>query len=166
MKKLHSLHDLYVHELQDLYSAETQLLESLPEVAAKAHAPKVRRAFEEHTKVTQKQRDRLNKIFKNLGEEPGDETCKGMKGLLSEGRDILKASGDDASLDAALLAAGNKVEHYEIAGYGAARDHARILGFEDHATLLQQTLDEEGEADKKLTALAEELNMQSARSTE
>jgi ferritin-like metal-binding protein YciE len=152
---LDSLHGLYVNELKDLYSAENQLLKALPKMAKAADAPDLRAAFEEHLDVTRGQVARLETIFAALGTSPKGKKCKAMEGLIEEGYELLKAEADPAVLDAALIAAAQKVEHCEMAGYGCVRTYARLLGYEDAAELLQETLDEEGEADEKLTALAE-----------
>src|SRR3954469_907314 len=152
-----SLKDLYIDELKDLYNAENQLLKALPKMAKKASAPELKRAFQDHLKQTEGHVKRLEKIFKGLGEKPTGKTCKAMKGLVEEGKEIIEEDGDESVLDAALIGAAQKVEHYEIASYGTARTFASMLGEEDAVELLQQTLDEEGETDKKLTALAESL---------
>jgi ferritin-like metal-binding protein YciE len=152
-----SLKDLYIDELKDLYNAENQLLKALPKMAKKASSPDLKAAFEEHLGQTEGQVNRLEKIFKALGEKPTGKTCKAMKGLVEEGKEIIEEDGEDAVLDAALIGAAQKVEHYEIAGYGTARTFASLLGEEDAVELLQKTLDEEGATDKKLTALAESL---------
>ncbi|HTE20883.1 MAG TPA: ferritin-like domain-containing protein [Armatimonadota bacterium] len=152
---LASLQELMVEELKDIYSAETQILEALPKLAEAATAKKLKTAFTSHVKQTEGQVKRLDKIFKKLGQEPGGTTCKAMQGLVREGQDLLKKGGDPQVMDAALIAAAQKVEHYEIASYGTARTWAALLGDQETADLLQQTLDEEGETDKKLTALAE-----------
>src|SRR4051812_47439662 len=161
-----SLKDLYVEELKDLYSAENQLLKALPRMAKKASSPDLRAAFEEHVGQTEQQVNRLEKIFKKLGEKPTGKTCKAMKGLVEEGKEIMQEDGEESVLDAALIGAAQKVEHYEIAGYGTARTFASMLGEEDAVELLQKTLDEEGETNKKLTALAESLVNPEAQSAE
>jgi len=150
-----SLKDLYVDELKDLYNAENQLLKALPRMAKKASSADLRAAFEEHLDQTEGHVDRLEKIFKRLGEKPTGKTCKAMKGLVEEGKEIIDEDGEDSVLDAALIGAAQRVEHYEMAGYGTVRTFAEILGEEEAAELLQETLDEEGETNKKLTALAE-----------
>jgi ferritin-like metal-binding protein YciE len=152
--KMKTLEDLFIHEIQDLHSAEEQIVEALPEMAKAAASPELKKAFQEHLKVTKTHLDRVQQILKELGEKPGKK-CKGMEGLLKEGEEILKEDSDAAVKDAALIAAAQKVEHYEMAGYGAARTHAFQLDYDDMAEVLQQTLDEEGEADEKLTELAE-----------
>ena len=150
-----SLRDLYVEQLKDLYSAENQILKALPMMAEKASNPELKAAFQEHERVTHDQVKRLEAIFDGLGEKPGGHHCKGMEGLLKEGQEMLKEKGDPDALDAGLIAAAQRVEHYEIAGYGCARTYARLLGREQDARLLQTTLDEEGDTDQRLTGLAE-----------
>ena len=152
---LESLHDLYVEELRDLYNAENQLLKALPRMAKAASHEDLRAAFTEHLEVTRGQVERLDRIFKELGEKPTGKKCKAMEGLIAEGKEILEEDAEPAVLDAALIAAAQKVEHYEMAGYGCVRTFARRLGYDRAAGLLQETLDEEGEADKTLTELAE-----------
>ena len=152
---LDSLHDLYVDELKDLYNAENQLLKALPRMAKAATAPELKAAFTEHLDVTRKQVERLEQIFGELGASPKGKKCKAMEGLIEEGKEIMEEDGDPSVIDAALIAAAQRVEHYEMAGYGCVRTFANLLGYEDAAQLLQETLDEEGETDKKLTELAE-----------
>ena len=152
---LGSLHDLYVEELRDLYNAENQLLKALPRMAKAASDESLAAAFEEHLEVTRSQVDRLDRIFKKLGTRPTGKKCVAMEGLIKEGKELMEEDAEPAVLDAALIAAAQKVEHYEIAGYGCVRTYARLLGYEEAADLLQETLDEEGEADHKLTELAE-----------
>ena len=150
-----SMKKLFVHELKDLYSAESQILEALPKMAKKASHPELKSAFEEHHRQTEGQVRRLEKIFEGLDHKPGGTKCKGMEGLLKEGEEAMEDSEDDDVRDAAMISAAQRVEHYEIAGYGSARTYARMLGNEEAARLLQETLDEEGETDKRLTKLAE-----------
>jgi len=152
---LDSLHDLYVEELRDLYNAESQLLKALPKMAKAASAPELRAAFEEHLAVTEGQVERLDQIFESLGERPTGKKCVAMEGLIEEGKELMKEDAAPAVLDAALIAAAQRVEHYEMAGYGCVRTYARLFGFDDAAELLQATLNEEGDADHKLTELAE-----------
>lgn len=152
---LASLHELYVEELKDLYSAENQLLKALPRMAKASSAPELRAAFEEHLEVTRGQVERLEKIFSQLGEKPRGKRCKAMEGLIEEAKELLAEDIEPEVLDAALISGAQKVEHYEMAGYGCVRTYARRLGYEEAAQLLQETLDEEGDADKKLTELAE-----------
>jgi ferritin-like metal-binding protein YciE len=150
-----SLQKLFVHELKDLYSAENQILEALPKMAEKASNPELRQAFERHHRQTEEQVRRLDRIFDSLEHQPGGHKCRGMEGLIQEGEEVMKEAESDAVRDAGMIAAAQRVEHYEIAAYGTARTYARVLGNEDAAELLQQTLEEEGEADKQLTMLAE-----------
>jgi ferritin-like metal-binding protein YciE len=152
---LESLHDLYVDELRDLYSAENQLLKALPRMAKAAAHDDLKAAFTEHLEVTRGQVERLAQVFKALGEKPTGKKCKAMEGLIEEAKELFEEEAEAAVLDAALIGAAQRVEHYEIAGYGCVRTFARLLGYEDAAELLQETLDEEGEADQKLTTLAE-----------
>ena len=153
--KLTNLHDLYVDELKDLYSAEHQILKALPKMAKKASATELADAFEEHLKVTHGHVERLEKIFKMLEISPKGKKCKAMEGLLEEGKEVMSEEAELSLMDAALIAAAQRVEHYEMAGYGCVRTFARLLGYKEAADLLQETLDEEGEADKALTELAE-----------
>ena len=152
-----SLKDLYVDELKDLYSAENQLLKALPKMAKKAAAPELKRAFQHHLAQTEGHVSRLEKIFKGLGEKPNGKVCKAMKGLVEEGKEIIEEDGDASVLDAALIGAAQRVEHYEIAGYGVVRTFASLLGEDDAMETLQRTLNEEAETDKKLTKLAESI---------
>ena len=155
--KLDSLQTLWIEELRDLYNAENQLLKALPKMAKGASAPELKQAFEDHLEETKGHVERLEEIFEKLDEKPTGKTCKAMKGLIEEGSEILEEEGADSVLDAGIIAAAQKVEHYEIASYGTVRAFANMLGEEDAADLLQQTLDEEGEADKRLSELAEEI---------
>jgi ferritin-like metal-binding protein YciE len=150
-----TLRDLYLNELRDLYSAETQLLEALPKMADAASSSELKEAFTAHLTETEGHVSRLEEIFEALGEEPSGETCKAMEGLIEEGEDYVKASGDKQVRDAGLIGAAQRVEHYEIAGYGTARTLATRLGESETADSLQATLEEEEEADRKLTAIAE-----------
>lgn len=152
---LDSLHSLYLHELQDLYSAENQILKALPRMAKAARSDQLRTTFEEHVDTTREQVRRLETIFDELDRKPGGKHCKGMEGLIQEGNEVLEEDADPDVRDAALIAAAQRVEHYEIAGYGTVRTYAQQLGLDNHARLLQQTLDEEGQTDERLTKLAE-----------
>lgn len=154
MKNLASLNDLFAHELRDLYSAEQQLVQALPKMANAASSPELRMAFNEHLEQTQNHVRRLDMIFTSLGMNKDSEVCKGMQGLIREGEDIINATGSSLVKDAALIGAAQRVEHYEIAGYGTARTYAEELGYEEAAKMLQDTLDEEGMTNKKLTKLA------------
>lgn len=162
-KKLENLRQLYLDELKDLYDAEHQILEALPKMEERAHTHDLKDGFARHFEQTQRQVARLEQVFRDLGESPERKTCKGMKGLIDEGDSFVSASGDDETVDAALIGAAQRVEHYEMAAYGTLRTWARILGHDKQAQLLQQSLDEEGKADKKLTDIAESwVNVQAA----
>jgi ferritin-like metal-binding protein YciE len=152
--QLASIKDVYSHELQDLHSAETQLVEALPKMAGAASSDELRQAFEQHLEETRGHVERLDEILAQAGLSAGNEKCKGMAGLISEGEQIISAQGDWAAKDAALISAAQRVEHYEIAAYGTARTFADQLGMEEARDLLDQTLDEESQADKLLTKLA------------
>ena len=154
-KKLASLRDLYVHELRDLFSAESQILKALPKLIKAASDPQLRQAFEEHLQVTERQVERLERLFEKLDEKPKGRKCIAMEGLIEEAKEILGEDAEPDVRDAALIASAQKVEHYEIAGYGTVRTFARQLGDPEAVDLLQATLDEEGDADKRLTAIAE-----------
>lgn len=154
-KERESLQKLYIEQLQDLWSAEEQILEALPKMVEQSKHAELKRAFQQHYQQTEQQVQRLEKIFEDLGEEAGGHKCKGMKGLLEEGDEAMKEFKDSDVLDAALIASAQRVEHYEMAGYGCARTYAHMLGLHEHAQLLQRTLDEEGDTDHKLTDLAE-----------
>jgi ferritin-like metal-binding protein YciE len=162
---LNSFDELLVEQLQDLYDAEQRLVKALPMMAGAAHSTALRAAFEEHLRQTTGQVSRLEQVFKILGKSAKSKTCAAMKGLVEEGEEVISAKGDPDVKDAALIAAAQKVEHYEIAAYGTARTFAQRLGRQDAAQLLQQTLDEEGATDKKLTALAEQSINPKAAST-
>jgi ferritin-like metal-binding protein YciE len=152
--QLTSLQDVFVDQLEDLYSAETQLVQALPKMASAANNDELREAFANHLNETQDHVRRLDEIFGQLGQQSGKETCEGMQGLIREGEKIVQATGDPAAKDAALIAAAQRVEHYEIAAYGTARTLADMLDYDDAKDLLDQTLDEEGNADKLLTKIA------------
>jgi ferritin-like metal-binding protein YciE len=153
--KLESLKDLYMEQLRDLYSAETQLVDALPKMAEAASSPDLKNGFREHLIQTRQHVDRLEQIFKQLGESPKGETCEGMKGLIKEGESMIKMKGEPEVRDAGLIAAAQRVEHYEIAGYGTVRTYAELLGDENAMRLLERTLQEEEETDEKLTEIAE-----------
>jgi ferritin-like metal-binding protein YciE len=155
MPKLSSLDDLLVHEMQDIYNAEGQILKALPKMIKAASNPDLKRAFEEHRVQTEGQVDRLEQAFRLLGVPARGRKCEGMAGLLEEGKKVMEQEADESVLDAALIAAAQKVEHYEIASYGCICTYAEMLGYDQVHELLGQTLDEEETADQKLTALAE-----------
>jgi len=152
---MHTLEDLFVHELKDLYSAEKQILRALPKMAKAASSEKLREGFEEHRPQTEGHVERLEQILEELGKPTRGPKCAGMEGILEEGKELMEEDMDESVCDAALIAAAQRVEHYEIAGYGAVRTLAKMLGHSDAEKLLQQTLDEEKETDEKLTELAE-----------
>ena len=149
------LQKLYIETLKDLYSAETQILDALPDMIKKTTHAVLKKGFQLHYQQTEQQKQRLEKLGEALGEDLTGHKCKGMEGLLKEGDEVMKEYKDSDVLDAALIAAAQRVEHYEMAGYGCARTYAHMLGLADQAELLQRTLDEEGDADEKLTDLAE-----------
>ena len=153
--KLDSLKTLYIEELRDLYSAENQLLKALPKMAKKASTPELKEAFQNHLEETRTHVERLDEIFERLEKKPTGKTCKAMKGLIEEGSEIMSEDGLASVLDAGIIAAAQRVEHYEMAGYGTVRTFASILGEDEAEGLLQETLDEEGAADEKLTEIAE-----------
>ncbi len=156
MAAIANLNDLLLHELSDIYSAEEQILEALPKLIEACQSADLAKAFKDHMKETQQHKARLDKVFGLLKAKPSGETCTAMKGILAEGGKLLKGKDkpDVSVLDAALIAAAQRVEHYEIAAYGCARTYCRLLGQSECETLLQQTLDEEGHADRLLTELA------------
>ena len=154
-EEFNSLEELFEHELKDLYDAEHQITDALPKMAEKARDPDLRQAFQNHLQETEVQIERLEEAFSKLGRNAERVKCAAMAGLISDGDEILDATGDADVLDAALISVAQRVEHYEIAAYGTARTFARRLGNSYIAELLQQTLDEEGATDKKLTNIAE-----------
>jgi ferritin-like metal-binding protein YciE len=158
--ELDTLEALYIDELKDLWSAEKQILKALPRMIRAAGDKDLKRAFTQHERQTRQHVARLERIFKQLDASPRGKKCVGMEGLLEEGAELIKEKPDQDVLDAGLISAAQHVEHYEMAGYGTVRTWARLLGRDDHADLLQQTLNEEGETDKLLTSLAEAVNVE------
>ena len=152
------LKDLYIDELKDLYNAENQLVKALPKLARAAASDELRQGFEEHLEQTKGHVERLEKIFQMLDESPKGKKCKGMEGLIVEGSEVMEEDYEGSLLDAALIGTAQRVEHYEIAGYGTARSFAESLGETDHVSLLNETLEEEKETDQKLTELAKQVN--------
>jgi ferritin-like metal-binding protein YciE len=152
------LKELYIDELKDLYSAENQLVKALPKMAKAASSDELREGFEEHLEQTRGHVQRLEEIFKSLGESPKGKKCMGMEGLVKEGSEVMDEDFEGALLDAALIGAAQRVEHYEIAAYGTVREMATVLGESEQASLLEETLNEEKETDEKLTELAKEIN--------
>jgi ferritin-like metal-binding protein YciE len=155
--KLDTLKTLYIDELRDLYNAENQLLKALPKMAKGASSEDLKDAFEKHLEQTKSHVERLEEVFEELGEKPTGKTCRAMKGLIEEGSEILKEDGEESVIDAGIIVAAQKVEHYEIASYGSVRTFAQLLGKERAAELLQTTLDEESEANELLNKLAEDI---------
>jgi ferritin-like metal-binding protein YciE len=154
--EVHSLEDLFIWELQDLYDAENQLIDALPLMVEAAHSSQLKQAFQRHLQQTKQQCSRLEDVFRQSGKEPERITCDGMRGLLDEGQEAIDLRGDADVIDAALIAAAQKVEHYEIACYGTLRTFAEHLGNSEVVILLEQTLEEEKQTDKMLTQIAEE----------
>jgi ferritin-like metal-binding protein YciE len=152
------LKELYVDELRDIYNAENQLVKALPKMAKAASSTELEAGFTDHLRQTKVHVERLEKIFKDLDKNPKGKKCAGMEGLLEEGSEVMGEDLEDAVMDAALIGAAQRVEHYEIAAYGTVIAFAKVQGESDHASLLQQTLEEEKETDKKLSALSREIN--------
>ncbi|MBV8632105.1 MAG: ferritin-like domain-containing protein [Silvibacterium sp.] len=158
--RMDTLRELYVAELKDLYSAENQITKALPKLAKTATNPKLRQAFEEHLEQTNGHVQRLEQIFEALDEKPTGKICEGMKGLLKEGDELAREEGDSDVIDAGLISAAQRVEHYEIAAYGSVRTYAELLGEDEAVDLLTQTLEEEKQADQKLTQVAKKINVE------
>jgi ferritin-like metal-binding protein YciE len=154
-----ALKELYVDELKDIYNAENQLVKALPKMAKAANSGELRTGFEEHLEQTRGHVQRLEQIFKELGEKPSGKKCKGMEGLVAEGQEMMGEDFEDDVMDAALISAAQRVEHYEIAAYGTVRTYAELLGEDTAVQLLEQTLEEEKETDQKLTDMASEINV-------
>jgi ferritin-like metal-binding protein YciE len=161
-----SLRELYVNEMKDLYSAEIQLVKALPKMAKASSNAELRRGFEEHLRQTSEHVSRLEQIFEALGEKPTGKKCVGMEGLVKEGAETISEDYEDALMDAAIIGAAQRVEHYEIAGYGTVRAIAEVLGENEHVSLLEQTLEEEKQTDEKLTQLAKQINSQAGEGEE
>jgi ferritin-like metal-binding protein YciE len=163
MPSVDTIENLFVEELKDLYSAEHQITKTLPKLVKAATSPDLKKAFEHHLKETEGQIERLDKAFEILGVSPKGKTCDGMKGILSEGAEVLQETSAGDIRDAALISAAQRVEHYEMAGYGSVRAYAEQLGQKEIAGLLQDTLEEEKAADKKLTEIAQTVNVRALR---
>ena len=163
--EINSLRELYVDQLRDLYDAENQLIKALPKMAKEATSDELRQGIEEHLEQTRGQAERLEQIFEQLQEKPQGKKCKGMQGLIDEGKEVLEEDMEEDTKDAAIIAAAQRVEHYEISGYGTARAYAKLLGENEAAELLQETLEEEKEADQKLNQLSEQINVEAAEGT-
>jgi ferritin-like metal-binding protein YciE len=157
--KAESLQDLYLEQLKDLYDAENQLMKALPKMAKAASSAELRNAFEEHLEKTKEHAQRIETIFESMGEKAKGQKCKAMEGLVKEGSEVIEEDMADGVKDAALIAAAQRVEHYEMAGYGCVRTYATLLGDSKAANLLEQTLQEEEEADELLGGLAEQINV-------
>jgi len=155
--KLGSLEDLYVDQLKDLLDAEKQIIKALPKMAKATSSPELQNAFQEHLEQTKGQVQRLEQIFEKSGRPARGKKCKAMEGLIEEGKELMEEDAEENVLNAGLIAAAQKVEHYEMAGYGCVRTYAEMLGDKEAANLLQQTLDEEKQTDEKLNQLAERL---------
>ena len=158
-----NLKSLYVDELRDLYSSEQQLIKAIPKMAKAANSDELRKGFEEHLEQTRGHATRLDQILRGLGEPAKGKKCKGMAGIVAEGGEMMSEDFEGALMDAALISAAQRVEHYEIAAYGAVHAYAKLVGESEAASLLQQTLDEEKETDQKLTELSEKINSEAFR---
>jgi ferritin-like metal-binding protein YciE len=161
--ELESLKDLYIDELRDLYSAENQLVEAIPKMAKAATSKQLKAGFQKHLQETKGHVDRLTKIFTDLGVSPKGKKCKAMEGLVKEGAEVIDEDAAPDVKDAALIAAAQRVEHYEMAGYGCVRTYAELLGDTKAARLLQQTLDNEGKTDESLTKLSKKINVEARK---
>lgn len=161
--KMDTLKEMYIQELKDLYSAETQITKALPKMASAATSPRLKEAFQSHLQETEAQIQRLEQIFAKLGESPKGKTCEGMKGLLKEGAELMKEDADPDVMDAGLISAAQRVEHYEMAGYGTVRTYAELLREQAAVELLEETLKEEKAADSKLSKIAVKINVQANR---
>ena len=155
--RLDTLKKLYIDELRELYNAENQLIKALPKMAKAASSEELQDAFEKHLEQTKTHVDRLEEVFEEIGEKPKGKTCRAMKGLIEEGSEILHEDREESVIDAGIIVAAQKVEHYEIAGYGSVRTFAQLLGKDRSAELLQTTLEEESEANELLNKLAEDI---------
>lgn len=158
--EMETLRDLFVEQLKDLYSAENQIIKALPKMIKTASSEELKAAFQEHLEQTKGQVERLDQIFEELEESPRGKKCKGMEGLLAEGKELMEEDAEPDVMDAGLIAAAQHVEHYEIAGYGCVRTYAQLLGLENAEKLLQETLNEEKETDQLLTGLSEQINVE------
>jgi ferritin-like metal-binding protein YciE len=161
--KMESLKELFVGELKDLYSAENQILKALPKMIKKATSRELKSGFEQHLKETEVHVERLEKICQELNESPRGKKCKGMEGIIADGKELMEEDAEPEVMEAGLIGAAQHVEHYEMAGYGCVRTYAELLGYSNLAKLLQQTLDEEKAADEKLTQLARRINVEAEK---
>lgn len=158
--KIETLRELLIDELQDLHSSEMQITKALPKMIKASHNPRLKQAFEHHLEETKNHATRLEQIFKRMNESPKGKTCEGMKGLIKEGEERIKDGGEPEVLDAGIISAAQRIEHYEIAAYGSARTYAELLGDQDAVRLLNQTLEEEKAADSKLNQVARTVNVE------
>lgn len=158
--KIETLRELLIDELQDLHSAELQITKALPKMVKASHNPSLKQAFEHHLEETKNHATRLEQVFKRMNESPKGKTCEGMKGLIREGEERIKDGGEPEVLDAGIISAAQRIEHYEIAAYGSARTYAELLGDHDTVRLLNQTLEEEKAADSKLNQVARTVNVE------
>lgn len=163
MPKINTLHDVYVEQLRDLYSAENQLIKALPKMAKAANDETLRKGFEDHLEQTKVHAERLEEIFEALDEKPTGKKCKAMAGLVEEGSEAIGEDASPEAKDAMLIAAAQRVEHYEMAGYGTVKTYAKLLGYEEAAETLEETLSEEVETDEKLTEAAESINVEAQK---
>ena len=162
--KIDNMEELFLAEIEDLYDCEKRLTKALPKMAKASTSPELRQAFESHLRETQGHAERLERVFSEMGKSPKAETCEAIKGLIEEGEQMISNTDQSPLRDAGVIAAANRVEHYEIAAYGSARTFAQTLGLSSAVSLLEQTLEEEKKADKKLTELAETMiNMEALR---
>ncbi len=161
--EMESLKELMIDELKDLYSAENQILKALPKMIKKATSAELKSGFEKHLKETEGHVERLEKIFQQLEASPRGKKCKGMEGVIEDGKELMEEDAEPEVMDAGLIGAAQHVEHYEIAGYGCVRTYAELLGLSDVAGLLQKTLDEEKATDEKLTQLASKINVEAEK---
>ena len=166
MSKITNLRDVYVEQLKDLYSAETQLIKALPKMAKAATTPDLAKGFEEHLEQTRGHAERLERILEKLDEKPTGKKCKAMEGLIKEGAEAIEEDASPAAKDAMLIAAAQRVEHYEIAGYGSVKTYADLLGEDEAVSLLSETLQEEKDTDAKLTEAAEAINAEAEEGEE
>ena len=161
--EMESLRDLFIDELKDLYSAENQILKALPKMIKKASSKELKSGFEQHLKETQGHVERLDKIFEELEESPRGKKCKGMEGIIADGKELMEEDAEPEVMDAGLIGAAQHVEHYEIAGYGCVRTYAELMCEDNIVNLLQKTLDEEKATDEKLTELAQNINVEAEK---
>jgi ferritin-like metal-binding protein YciE len=161
--EMESLKDLFVDELKDIYSAENQILKALPKMIKKASSKELKSGFEQHLKETQVHVERLEKVFAELDESPRGKKCKGMEGIIADGKELMEENAEPEVMDAGLIGAAQHVEHYEIASYGCLRTYAELLGHSNFTSLLQKTLDEEKTTDEKLNKLAQNINVEAEK---